>query len=208
MTGIVDGPTAHEGTSSSWKSRAWPGLPGLASPWIGIRGARVSSARVVVRRACAWEILVLRVAVCVLLVIVRRDVLGTTTSLAVGAAVGAVLLVLDVSSVVWCLAMVYRAEGYRVVFCVRVVSRVGFVSQLSPRETRSRGSRLTKGPPRRQGRNHLDCFLGICALLHMVLVVMVISYLIPVGLGIFWFALWVLIVAYGLLCTARPDSVA
>lgn len=61
--------------------------------------------------------------------------------------------------------------------------------------------------PFRQGRNHLDVFLGLCALLHVIITAGFLA-INSVGASAFWFALWVLIAAYGFICTTQPYEVA
>lgn len=134
MADLTEPPTSHpHHDSGSWKSRAWPGMAALAGPWLGLRSGNNTSSTsttattttpsprrrraALLRRAALWTILVARVVASVVMIVGH-----TLGSRVVSIVVGGLLLVLNLVFVVWCLSVVCRAEGYRVVLCVRVVS--------------------------------------------------------------------------------------
>lgn len=139
MADVAEPPTEHHQhhDSGGWKTRAWPGMAGLAGPWLGLRsnantstataitaggpGPGTSPRRALLRRVAMWTILLLRVIVSVFMIV--GNTLGSRV---VSIAVGGLLLVLNLLFVVWCLSVICRAGGYRVVLCVRVVSLLCF----------------------------------------------------------------------------------
>lgn len=98
----------------SWKSRAWPGLRNILASWkIPFRGGL----QVIPRRLCMWTILVIRVVISIFFIAFQT--LGIHI---VSAVVGVILLVMNFFFMLWCFAIIDRAEGFRNVLCLRVVS--------------------------------------------------------------------------------------
>lgn len=97
-----------------WKSSAYPGWSSILDSW---SLNAYNSTRTNIRRVCMWTILLLRTVVSFLMIFYFsfRNHLGSILG-------GIILLVLNFAFMVWCLAMIDGAEGYRNVLGLRVVS--------------------------------------------------------------------------------------
>ncbi|KAF3766206.1 hypothetical protein M406DRAFT_68568 [Cryphonectria parasitica EP155] len=169
---------AQTGHQASWKSRAWPGPSAMLSSWVRLRSTGPGPGpnhgpALLLRRLSMWTILLIRVLISVLMVILRT--LGPQT---ISVAVGAVLLVLNLVSTVWCLTMIDRAEGVRDVFCLRI------------------------------GRKHLDVFVVFCAVSHILMLAGFFTFTGYVVANIVWFLLWALLAGYGFICCKASDYIA